>query len=62
VFSPTELNSFSDTMAERELRMRKGIDDFLEGWKDANDGDGESDEELDEIEHNAKEYLRLLPY
>ncbi|KAG9222676.1 hypothetical protein CCMSSC00406_0004590 [Pleurotus cornucopiae] len=61
VYTPSELNAFADTMAERGLRMRSGLDEALSGWK------GDSDEEshgsdMDEIEQNAEEYRRLRPY
>lgn len=63
VFSPRELNSFTDTMAERELRMRNDLDELLQGWIDesakANE-EVESDE--DELEYNASELRRLMPY
>lgn len=62
MFSPIELNSFADTMAERELRMRKGVDEILDGWE-APTGENEGSEDSeDEIEHNAKELVRLRPY
>lgn len=51
-------------MAERGLRLRRGLDEVLEGWEiegDVSKGD-ESDESADEIEHNAAELRRLMPY
>lgn len=64
VFSGHELRGLADTMAERGLRLRRGLDEVLEGWEIGDDdfkGD-ESDESADEIEHNAKELRRLMPY
>ncbi|KAJ7125708.1 NRDE-2, necessary for RNA interference-domain-containing protein [Mycena crocata] len=60
VFSGQELNGWADTMAERELRLRRGLDEFLEGWEESSDS-GES-EARDEIEHAAEEYRQRLPY
>lgn len=65
MFGTQELNAFADTMAERELRLRKGLDEFLDGWEaekeKAMDG-GDSDESGDELEYNASELRRLMPY
>ena len=66
VFDPQELNEWTETMAERGIRMRQGLDEALEGWSDptarrhvakALDEDAE-----DEIEYNARELRRLRPY
>ena len=64
MFSAAELNAFCDTMAEREVRMRKGLDEFLDGWvdPDAVPGSEGSEGSEDEIEHSAKELARLRPY
>ncbi|KAI0050675.1 DUF1740-domain-containing protein [Auriscalpium vulgare] len=62
VFSARELNSLGETMAERGLRMRSGLDEVLEGWGENNEGGGASSEGEDEIEHNARELRRLKPY
>ncbi|KAJ6574984.1 NRDE-2, necessary for RNA interference-domain-containing protein [Mycena capillaripes] len=65
VFSAQELNGFADTMAERELRLRRGLDEFLEGWEENAPSDMDEDAEYngpDEIENAAKEYRQLLPY
>ena len=53
-------------MAERGVRMRKGLDDAVEGWVDTPEDKrgtegGDSGEE-DEIEYNARELRRLKPY
>jgi hypothetical protein len=50
-------------MAERGLRMRKGLDECLEGWEEdivAKDEDKENSG--DELEYNASELRRLMPY
>lgn len=66
MFSPRELNDWAETMGERGIRMRQGLDEFLEGWTETMGSrmklDGESDGEDDEIEHNASELRRLRPY
>ncbi len=64
MFSAHELNGFADTMAERELRLRRGLDEFLEGCEQKNESDMDEDDngEADEIENEAKEYRQRLPY
>lgn len=64
MFSAQELNGFADTMAERELRLRRGLDEFLEGWAEKTGSDMDEDEKdnEDEIENAAKEYRQRLPY
>jgi hypothetical protein len=51
-------------MAERELRLRRGLDEFLEGWAEKTGSDMDEDEKdnEDEIENAAKEYRQRLPY
>jgi hypothetical protein len=50
-------------MAERQLRLRKGLDEVLEGLEMPRSLDGsDSDSGGSEIEHNAKELRRLMPY
>ena len=69
VFSAGELNQWADTMAERGLRMRVGLDEVVGDWADAgagrvgsdSDSDGGSETE-DEIESSARERRRLMPY
>lgn len=66
MFSPRELNELAETMAERGIRMRQGLDEVLEGWSDPAANRhiaevGENDAE-DEIEYNARELRRLRPY
>ncbi|KAJ7900210.1 NRDE-2, necessary for RNA interference-domain-containing protein [Mycena olivaceomarginata] len=64
VFSGPELNGIADTMAERELRLRRGLDELLEGWEENNGSEmeSESDNNGDEIERAAAEYRSRLPY
>ncbi|KAJ7293452.1 NRDE-2, necessary for RNA interference-domain-containing protein [Mycena rebaudengoi] len=64
VFSTRELNGFADTMAERGLRLRRGLDEFLEGWEEKEAGDEEEEEDMDgdEIENAARDYRLRLPY
>ncbi len=64
VFKSQELINFADTMAERGIRMRQGLEEVLDGWTMGRI-EGEKDEEnkeLDEIEENAQELRRLMPY
>ena len=64
VFSPRELNEWAETMAERGLRTRKGLDEMLDGWVDpsARRAGSDAEEAEDEIEYNARELRRLRPY
>ncbi|KAG6862421.1 hypothetical protein C0995_011861 [Termitomyces sp. Mi166 len=63
VFSGKELIGIADTMAERGLRLRAGLDEGLAGWKGEVDAgtDLESDG-ADEIMDSARELRRLMPY
>jgi len=61
VFSASELDDFGEVMAERSIRMRKGLDEIVGEWMEAKQmEDNESGE--DEIEYNARELRRLKPY
>ncbi|KAJ7786181.1 hypothetical protein B0H16DRAFT_21301 [Mycena metata] len=51
VFSAQELNAFADTMAERELRLRRGLEEFVEGWEDKGGSEGS------DSDHNGDEGL-----
>ncbi|KAF9474100.1 hypothetical protein BDN70DRAFT_885209 [Pholiota conissans] len=63
VFHVHELNALADTMAERGIRLRQGLDEVIEGVETAVEGEGEGSESSeDEIEHNARELRRLMPY
>ncbi|KAI0673451.1 NRDE-2, necessary for RNA interference-domain-containing protein [Trametes maxima] len=65
VFSARELNGLGDTMAERGVRTRVGLDEVVGEWTD---GRGEGEEGAsgpggeDEIEKRAEELRRLMPY
>lgn len=65
MFTAPELNLLADLMAERGLRLRKGLDDAVEGWRIDEGGEaaGEDSEGGDgEIEERARELRRLMPY
>ncbi|KAI1793871.1 NRDE-2, necessary for RNA interference-domain-containing protein [Ganoderma leucocontextum] len=65
VFSTRELKLLAETMAERRLRMRVGLDEVVGEWTDnanrAREEMGGSGDE-DEIEQSARELRRLMPY
>lgn len=62
-FSQQELNALADTMAERGIRMRRGVDEVLEGWELEEERKNEDIEDSgDEIAENARELRRLMPY
>jgi hypothetical protein len=65
-FSTHELKSLWEAMVERGLRIRRGLEEVIEGWDDRHGSrmkDEESDgAELDEIEYNSRELARLKPY
>ncbi|KAI0778496.1 DUF1740-domain-containing protein [Trametes elegans] len=63
VFSAGELNALGETMAERGVRMRVGLDEVVGDWsEEARRDDEEEGGEADEIEQNARELRRLMPY
>ncbi|KAG6911532.1 hypothetical protein DXG01_011834 [Tephrocybe rancida] len=62
VFNGQELGGLADTMAERGLRLRTGLDESLEGWKGEIEEGPDSDSGSDEIVDNARELRRLMPY
>ena len=65
VFSPQELNELGITMAERGLRLRQGLDEALDGWAEPvakRHLPADDEEAEDEIEYNARELRRLMPY
>jgi hypothetical protein len=68
VFKSRELNDFAETMAERGIRMRTGLDEFLAQSKNMSVDEDNSDEgqELgyreEDIERNAEDVRRLRPY
>jgi hypothetical protein len=67
VFTTNELDALADTMAERGLRTRTGLDEVMEGWNGRRipDASDESEEDLygeGDIEQNAETLRRLRPY
>ncbi|KAF9462110.1 NRDE-2, necessary for RNA interference-domain-containing protein [Collybia nuda] len=63
VFSAHELRAMADTMAERGIRLRRGLEEGLVGWKETKATDMDSSGESgDEIEEDARELRRLMPY
>ena len=62
-FSTHELKSLWEGMVERGLRIRKGLEEVIEGWVEGKGTHLEGEpEELDEIEYNSRELARLKPY
>lgn len=66
VFSTQELRELGETMAERGLRMRVGLDEALGDWE-ALSGPVSALRETEDvgeedIEHRAEEFRRLRPY
>ncbi len=62
-FSAHELKSLWEAMVERGLRIRRGLEEVIEGWDDGKGTHVESEGvELDEIEYNSRELARLKPY
>lgn len=59
VFQVHELNALAETMAERGIRFRQGLEDVMTVEASQRPEDDESD---DEMEHNARELKRLMPY
>ncbi|KDR85329.1 hypothetical protein GALMADRAFT_234148 [Galerina marginata CBS 339.88] len=60
VFQTHELNALADTMVERGIRLRQGIEELVAGEAEIleeSEGEGE-----DEIEEDARELRRLMPY
>jgi len=61
VFQVHELNALAETMAERGIRLRQGLESVMEN--NVVEADGQEDNESeDEIEHNTRELRRLMPY
>jgi hypothetical protein len=65
VFNARELDGFVDIMAERGIRMRKGVDEYIERMT-GGDESGSDSEDLDgsedEIEREARQRRLLMPY
>lgn len=66
VFSTHELKLLADTMAERRIRMRVGLDEVGDWTGNVNRAREEVGEpasgDEDEIEQRARELRRLMPY
>lgn len=58
MFSARELNGWAETMAERGLRVRKGLEEVVEDIV----VDGEEDYGEEDIERDADSVRRLRPY
>ncbi|EJD55576.1 DUF1740-domain-containing protein [Auricularia subglabra TFB-10046 SS5] len=62
-FSSDELNRWMESMAERSVRIRQDIELYLQGYKGSrSDDETDSDAADSDIEHNAQELRRLMPY
>ena len=64
MFTSRELNGLVETMSERGIRIRGDLEERLEGWKqDEAVSDTELEEEGEmELERDARELRRLMPY
>ena len=49
-------------MIERGIRIRKGLEEEVEGWNEVNANSEEGEDLLDEMEYNSRELARLKPY
>lgn len=62
-FTSTQLDSWTNVMAERQIRIRTDIEELLVDWVPEKDSDSESESQGElEIEHTAQELRRLRPY
>lgn len=67
-FSRAELELWTNTMMERQIRLRADLEEYLVGWEeDAESGSDDSDGEAGdageiEVEEEAQERRRLMPY
>jgi hypothetical protein len=63
VFDARELRSLTDLMAERGLRMRVDLNEAIgEANLDGLAANNRDEDIQDEIEYNAQELRRLMPY
>lgn len=62
VFDGRELQRLADVMAERGLRLHAGLDEVVDIVDTIKDQEEHDHEEEDEIEHNARELRRLMPF
>jgi len=66
VFKPAELDELFATMVERQIRIRRDIEYYLEGWVapdvmevgEGNEGNDEGDQEVEAV---LTERRRLMP-
>jgi hypothetical protein len=49
-------------MVERGMRLRKGLEEEIEGWNEIDVNAEEGEDLLDEMEYNSRELARLKPY
>ncbi|KAG0696046.1 NRDE-2, necessary for RNA interference-domain-containing protein [Suillus ampliporus] len=61
-FSGRELDAFVDIMAERGIRMRKGVDEYVERGDEVGSEKEDLDGSEDSIELEARERRLLMPY
>ena len=62
-YNARELAELGDLMAERDIRMRRGLDEIeVGGAEESSSSDSESDGGDCELEQQAREYRRLMPY
>lgn len=62
-FSSDELDRWMESMAERGVRIRQDIESYLQGYKGSHSDDETGSDAADsDIEHNAEELRRLMPY
>jgi hypothetical protein len=62
VFNGRELTGMVDAMVERGLRLRRGLEEIMDVCEAEREEKGGMSESGDEIEEDAKELRRLLPY
>ncbi|KAH9175483.1 DUF1740-domain-containing protein [Lactarius sanguifluus] len=62
VFSTHELKSLWETMVERGIRIRTGLEEEVGGWNEVDVNSEEGEDALDEVEYNSRELARLKPY
>ncbi|KAI6104062.1 NRDE-2, necessary for RNA interference-domain-containing protein, partial [Pisolithus croceorrhizus] len=65
VFKPHELHGFVEVMADRGLRMRRSLEEYTRNYREVRESDnlrGDPEASDDEIERDARERRRLMPY
>ncbi len=62
MFEERELIQFGEAMMERDIRLREGLPAVGEVEDGTVKTEEDSEEEGDEIEHDARELRRLKPY